>query len=141
GRRVWLADWEAAFLNDRYVDLAVVANMIVTNEVEEKVYLKEYFGRPADEYELARLFVMRQVGHLFYVLGFLFMSSLAGSKSTGEGVPEYGEFQRRIWAREVDLAESRLTYGRVHLARLRENARTARFGEALRIVSAGMASA
>src|SRR5215471_11831390 len=25
GNRVWIADWEAAFLNDRYIDLAVVA--------------------------------------------------------------------------------------------------------------------
>ena len=30
GNRLWLVDWEAAFQNDRYADLAVVANMIVT---------------------------------------------------------------------------------------------------------------
>ena len=29
GNRLWLVDWEAAFQNDRYADLAVVANMIV----------------------------------------------------------------------------------------------------------------
>ena len=40
GNRVWLVDWEAAFLNDRYADLAVVANLIVTNEAEEQVYLQ-----------------------------------------------------------------------------------------------------
>jgi len=43
GQRVWLVDWEAAFLNDRYADLAVVANYVVTNDAEEKVYLQEYF--------------------------------------------------------------------------------------------------
>jgi thiamine kinase-like enzyme len=26
GERAWLVDWEAAFLNDRYFDLDVVAN-------------------------------------------------------------------------------------------------------------------
>jgi thiamine kinase-like enzyme len=31
GNRVWLVDWEAAFLNDRYVDLAVVANFAVNS--------------------------------------------------------------------------------------------------------------
>ena len=36
GQRVWLADWEAAFLNDRYADLAAVANQVVTNDEEEK---------------------------------------------------------------------------------------------------------
>ena len=36
GHRVWLVDWEAAFLNDRYADLAVVANLVVTNDAEEK---------------------------------------------------------------------------------------------------------
>ena len=30
GEHVWLVDWEAAFLNDRYADLAVVANLIVS---------------------------------------------------------------------------------------------------------------
>ena len=32
GDRVWLVDWEAAFLNDRFVDLAMVANFFVTGE-------------------------------------------------------------------------------------------------------------
>jgi hypothetical protein len=44
GNCLWLVDWEAAFQNDRYADLAVVANMIVTNESEERIYLQEYFG-------------------------------------------------------------------------------------------------
>jgi hypothetical protein len=44
GHRLWLVDWEAAFLNDRYADLAVVASLVVTNDAEERVYLQEYFG-------------------------------------------------------------------------------------------------
>ena len=42
GDRVWLVDWEAAFLNDRYHDLAVVANFVVTNDAEEEAYLRKY---------------------------------------------------------------------------------------------------
>ena len=34
GERLWLIDWEAAFLNDRYADLAVVANLIIANDAE-----------------------------------------------------------------------------------------------------------
>ena len=32
GQRVLLVDWEAAFLNDRYADLAVLANHVATND-------------------------------------------------------------------------------------------------------------
>ena len=46
GSRLWLVDWEAAFQNDRYADLAVAANMLVANETEERIYLQEYFGAP-----------------------------------------------------------------------------------------------
>jgi len=40
GSRLWMVDWEAAFQNDRYADLAVVANMLVANEAEEQTYLR-----------------------------------------------------------------------------------------------------
>jgi thiamine kinase-like enzyme len=42
GDCVWLVDWEAAFLNDRYVDLAVVANFAVNSEADEQAYLHRY---------------------------------------------------------------------------------------------------
>jgi aminoglycoside phosphotransferase (APT) family kinase protein len=48
GNRLWLVDWEAAFQNDRYAEVAVVANMIVTNEAEETAYLQQYFASPPD---------------------------------------------------------------------------------------------
>jgi thiamine kinase-like enzyme len=46
GDRVWLVDWEAAFLNDRYHDLATVENFVVTNDAEEEAHLRAYFGEP-----------------------------------------------------------------------------------------------
>jgi thiamine kinase-like enzyme len=58
-------DWEAAFLNDRYSDLAVMANFVVTNDAEEELYLQTYFGEEAGEYRLARFYLMRQVVHMF----------------------------------------------------------------------------
>jgi len=61
GQRVWLVDWEAAFLNDRYADLAAVANQVVTNDEEESVYLQEYFGAAPDQYQLARFHLMQQI--------------------------------------------------------------------------------
>ncbi|MBV9574746.1 MAG: phosphotransferase, partial [Acidobacteriales bacterium] len=68
GERVWLVDWEAAFLNDRYADLAVVANLVVTNDAEETLFLQEYFGQPPSDYQRARFFLMQQVAHVFYTM-------------------------------------------------------------------------
>jgi aminoglycoside phosphotransferase (APT) family kinase protein len=71
GSRLWMVDWEAAFQNDRYADLAVVANMLVANEADEQIYLKEYFGASPNSYQAARFYLMRQLAHLFYALVFL----------------------------------------------------------------------
>ncbi len=137
GHRVWLVDWEAAFLNDRYADLAVVANLVVTNDAEESVYLQEYFGEPPDQYQLARFFLMQQVVHMFYAMVFLFLGSSGKPANLSQNFPGFREFHRRIWAGEVNLADNdmKTVYGTVHWERLSENMRRARFNEALRIVS------
>ena len=89
GHRVWLVDWEAAFLNDRYADLAVVANLVVTNEAEERVYLQEYFGQPPDAYQLARFFLMQQVAHIFYAMAFLLLGSSGRQLNLSENAPDF----------------------------------------------------
>jgi thiamine kinase-like enzyme len=48
GQRLWLVDWEAGFLNDRYADLAVAANQVVANDADESIFLHHYFGAPPD---------------------------------------------------------------------------------------------
>ena len=137
GNRLWLVDWEAAFQNDRYADLAVVANMIVTNESEERIYLQEYFGEAPDEYQRARFYLIRQLAHMFYAMAFLTLGSSGKPIDRSEPVPAYSDFQRRFWAREVSLADNqaKTVYGRVHWEQLSQNMRQARFDEALRIVA------
>jgi hypothetical protein len=137
GNRLWLVDWEAAFQNDRYADLAVVANMIVTNESEEKIYLQEYFGEAPDDYQIARFYLMRQLAHMFYTMAFLTLGSPGKPIDRSEPVPAYSDFQRRFWAREVGLADdqAKTVYGMVHWQQLSQNVRQERFEEALRIVS------
>lgn len=137
GNRVWLVDWEAAFQNDRYADLAVVANMIVSNEQEEETYLQEYFGTPPDEYQKARFYLMKQVAHMFYAMAYLAMASPGKPIDWSEPVPAYTGFQRRFWAREVGLENSpeKTVFGRVHWEQLSRDMRQPRFDEALKIVS------
>ena len=142
GHRVWLVDWEAAFLNDRYADLAVVANLVVTNDTEEKIYLQEYFGKPPDRYQLARFFLMQQVAHIFYAMGYLLFGSEGQPLDLSETAPDFRDLHRRIWAGEVNLKDRqmKIAYGRVHRERLLQNMRQARFGESVRILSDRYAS-
>jgi aminoglycoside phosphotransferase (APT) family kinase protein len=137
GHRVWLVDWEAAFLNDRYADLAVVANQVVTNDEEEMGYLQKYFGAPPDEYQLARFHLMQQIAHLFYTMAFLHLGAMGKPIDWSGTLPEFREYHRRMWAGEVDLADQnvKIVYGRVHWERLLHNVRQPRYNEALRIVS------
>jgi aminoglycoside phosphotransferase (APT) family kinase protein len=137
GHRVWLVDWEAAFLNDRYADLAVVANLVVANEAEERIYLQEYFGGVPDQYQLARFFLAQQVAHMFYAMVFLLLGSSGKPIDCSETVPEFRDFHRRIWAGEVNLEgnDMKIVYGRVYWEQLLQSMKQARFDEALRIVS------
>ncbi len=139
--RVWLVDWEAAFRNDRYADLAVVANLLVANEAEEEAYLQAYFGRPPDEYERARFFLMRQLAHMFYAMVYLWLGSSGQPVNRSEQAPEWQAFQRRLWAGEVNLADTgtKFVYGRVHWEQLVRNMRLPRLKKALRIVADGHA--
>jgi aminoglycoside phosphotransferase (APT) family kinase protein len=137
GHRVWLMDWKAALLNDRYFDLAIVANFVVNNDSQERTYLQEYFGQPPDEYQLARLFLMRQVMHMLSATVFLLLGSSGKPVDQSEKPPEFRDFHQRIRAGEVNLADNgmKTVYGRVHWEQLLQNVRGARFDEALRIVS------
>lgn len=137
GQRVWLVDWQAAFLNDRYFDLAVVANFVVTNNADERAYLHQYFGQPPDEYQLARFFLMSQVTHMFYATVFLMLGSAGKPVNQSEPLPFFRDFHLRIWEGDVNLADNamRIVYGRVHWEQLLQNMRGTRFLEALKIVS------
>jgi hypothetical protein len=142
GSRVWLVDWTAAFVNDRYFDLAVVANFVVTNDEEQRIYLEKYFGQPPDEYQLARFFLMRQVLHMLSAAVFLLLGSAGKPIRQNEAPPSFRDFHEWIWAGKIDLADNdlKVVYGMVHWEQLLQNMRQPRFGEALRIVSERNAS-
>jgi hypothetical protein len=137
GEQVWLVDWEAGFLNDRYVDLAVVANFVVTNEAEEEAYLRTYFGEDPVEYRRARFQLMQQLLHMFYSAVLLMFSRGSKSIDLSESAPSFRAFHDGIWAGEISLAtdEAKLHYARVHLNQFLQTLGTARYREALRIVS------
>ncbi len=137
GTRPWLIDWEAAFLNDRYLDLAVVANFIVTNSAEEATYLHTYFGKAPSAYQRARFYLMKQLLHLFYPAFLTLFSCKGKSMDSITTAPDFRDFHNRLWACEIDLSDdqNKLDYAKVHLNQALHDGRTAQFQEALRIVS------
>jgi aminoglycoside phosphotransferase (APT) family kinase protein len=144
GDRVWIVDWEAAFLNDRYLDLAVASNFFVEDEALESDYLQAYFAEPAGDYRIARFYLMRQICHVAYATLFLLLAASAGIAIDPEmDVPDFRDLHQRIISGEVDLStpEARLQYAMVHLNRALENMRTRRYREAMALVAAFHASA
>jgi hypothetical protein len=138
GYRPWLADWDAAFLNDRYIDLAIISNFVVRNYDEEREYLKNYFGEEVNEYQQARFFLMGQVLHMSYFIFFMLLVSAAGKPIDVDLIKtDFNSFHERMWSGQIDLArdDNRQTYAWVHFQRLRQNLRLKRFEEALQIVS------
>jgi thiamine kinase-like enzyme len=136
GERVWLVDWEAGFLNDRYLDLAVVGNFVATNEEEEKTFLRGYFGVEPTEYQRARFYLMRQILHMSYTAVFCLMRAAVKPVDAETKVREYRDFHDRVWAGEISLAgdEARVEYARAHLKQALLEMHASRFNEVMRIV-------
>lgn len=125
GRRLWLVDWEASFLADRYVDLAAVVNFFATSDEEAEIVLRAYFGGPSSAQQRARLFLARQISHVFY--GVMFLSGAAAERP-GMDLSPPGDGGRSLAALHGALAlgepiferpEGRAEYGWAHLAAAR----------------------
>ena len=138
GNRIWLVDWESAFLNDQYADLAIVANFFVTDEAREEVYLRAYFGEPAGEYRRARFYLMRQAVSMFYATLLLLEASRSGlSIDANLTMPDFREFHQDLILGKVDMmkTEAKAQYGKIHLREMLRAMRTPRFEEAVARVS------
>ncbi|ENZ83601.1 MULTISPECIES: phosphotransferase [Caulobacter] len=117
GRRIWLIDWEAAFRADRYVDLAAIANTYAVDPEDEATLLRTYFGREASRAEQARLWLFRQVNHVFHAA--VFVAGVAGqARAEDLGGPDLDVLHQGLALGEplLETPEGRLAYG---LARLR----------------------
>ena len=125
-------------MNDRYFDLAVAANFVLTGDADEAAYLGHYFAQPADEYQRARFFLMRQALHMLSASVFLLLGSAGKPIGEIEDLPSFEDFHRRAWAGEINFANShdQILSGMVHWKKLLHNIHQPRFGEAMRIIAA-----
>lgn len=138
GVRPWLVDWEAAFLADRYVDLSAVANVFAPSPETETAFLTVYFGRKPTGAETARLFLARQISHLFHALAFMagaaaeragrtLDASIRNDRTLEEMHADLGK-----GAPLLDLWEGRVAYGLAHLRQAQDAVRGPDFAIAAR---------
>jgi len=131
GRRVWLIDWEAAFRADRYVDLAAIANTFAADPGGEALLLATYFGREATRAERARLWLFRQVSHVFHAA--IFVVGVAGrARASSLDGPDLDAIHRGLALGEplLDTPEGRLAYGLARLRTASANLASPAFAEA-----------
>lgn len=138
GVKPWLVDWEAARLNDRYVDLAAIANFVVKTEEDELAFLERYFGTPSTDYQRARFYLMSNILHVFCLV-ICTISSQGEPLPVEEARPAFEEFHQQLWEGNMDLGqpEEKLRYGLVHLDAFLHKTAGSRFEASLNIVAAG----
>ena len=139
GERLWIVDWEAAFLNDRYVDPAQVCNYFAATPQEETAFLTTWLGSAPGEHQRARLFLMRQVCQMFFATILLEMAATARHgwrlpPDTFASAPPLADLRRHL----LDLLRSPEGQAQVGVAALNDvltNLRTPQFPEALRMTT------
>lgn len=138
GVRPWLVDWEAARLNDRYVDLAAIANFVVKNDKDETDFLKRYFEETFNEYKQARFFLMKQIVHMFCFTLCSITAAEGKPIDVHRSTVSFNDFHDSLWNGRINLADNheKLNYGLVHLKELISNMQSDRYEESLRIVAA-----
>ena len=142
-RRIWLVDREAAFLNDRYVDLTVAATFFVKDETQKESYLNACFSEPAGEYRRSRFYLARQAVSMFYATLLLLDASSSGLSIEEDMVtPDFRNYHQELISGKVDMmnVEEKLQYGMIHRRVAARNMRTPRFEEAVARVDAFHAS-
>lgn len=137
GARLWLVDWESAFLADRYVDLASVTSFFARDAGEEAALSEAYFGRAPTEAERARLHLARLINHVFY--GVMFLNAAAAQRPGVAGPEEedeasLAEIHQALadLAFDLDTVEGLIAYGRARLRAMRDGVAGARFAWAVR---------
>ena len=139
--RIWVIDWEAAFANDRYADLAIVNLMFGAAERAEDVLLQTYFGAALTPYHRARFYLMQQIIFMYYAM--ILMQLVAQSRPDGADLNPSMEtiglrdFCLALHDGAIDLAApaTQLHYAKVLLNEMLLQMKSARFGEAIAVVA------
>ena len=141
GEKIWVVDWEAAFQNDRYVDLAIVAQTFANDEQDEELFLQVYFGTELDDVKRARFFLMQQICRMYYAM---LMFKLAAAQKpadylhdTSINPSDMADFGAKLANGQLsmDAYEGKLLYGKILFNTMLTKMKTERFKQAIKAMS------
>jgi aminoglycoside phosphotransferase (APT) family kinase protein len=120
GERLWLVDWETAYRNDPWVDVAIVAENLAPTPQLEEALVQAWLGVEPDAVVRARLRLMRVLTRLYYA-GLLLMIAAGGhvgAPLSDLSAPSEAEFRRAIASGSIAPTgpEAMITLGKMQLA-------------------------
>lgn len=136
GEKIWIIDWDAAFTNDRYVDLAITANFYVNNDEHENIFLETYFVEGLTDYHKARFFLMRQICRLVYAMLMFKLANMSNGGSAHDPDLEHislKNVKEKLGAGEVSLAsyEGQSLFGKALINEALNSMRSPRFASSM----------
>ncbi|MEX6687533.1 phosphotransferase [Danxiaibacter flavus] len=144
GEHIRIVDWDAAFANDRYVDLSVAAISFANGAAQENALLEAYFGEALNDYNRARFFLMRQICRIVYAIMMFQLANTAVSGIIGSN-PESLHFTMadigalaRSGKFDVATSEGQFYYGIALFNDALNAMRSEQFEPALRLVQSKM---
>ena len=130
GERLFLLDWEAAFLDDRNFDLVIPANFFVRGDAEVERYLALYYGAPATPGQRARFELIRITEHVFYAVFLASLVKRAGLTCDSAPAEDFAAFHDELLAGLIVREPAdQLRYAKVHAAEGLRRVHSPRFHE------------
>ncbi|HEU4618806.1 MAG TPA: phosphotransferase, partial [Gammaproteobacteria bacterium] len=121
GERLWLVDWETAYLNDPLTDVAILSDHLARTPELERALVEAWLGRPPDRALSARLYLMRQLTRFYYAALLLSIAALRSPPAAPArdlDAPTPAEFSAAVAAGNLDARnpEALHALGRMLLA-------------------------
>jgi Ser/Thr protein kinase RdoA (MazF antagonist) len=136
GERLWLVDWETAFRNDPFTDVAILADNHATSPELEQALLEAWLGRAPGRGAKARLLLMQCITRMWYAGLVLTPPPAPDSLISDLAAPTPDEFRALAATGQLKPGEIKITFGKMMLAGFLAGARSPGFEEALRTAEA-----
>jgi hypothetical protein len=141
GERLWFVDWELAFRNDAFIDIANLANYLAPTDELRDALLRSWLDREPDRFARSRLVLARQFVRIGYAC--LTLIATAGEpRAEPDGdlsTPSLAEFHQMLVRGQLRMGdpENMYLYGKVYLNEFLANLAKPEFEEALTVARAG----
>ena len=118
GKRLWLVDWETAYRNDPYVDMAILVDNFAPTPELEQAFLSSWPRAPLSAEQVTRFHAIKALTRLYYAGLLIALSGASNTLITDLVAPTPHEFQASIVRGELSpaSAETRVVLGKMCLA-------------------------